>query len=362
MKIFQCQQCSQPTLFENTVCGNCGSSLGYLEEQNDLSALVEKNGGWEALANPGEIYRFCENRAHGVCNWLIPSSEERNLCKACRMNHTIPNLENAAHFEAWRHLEFAKHRLIYSLLRLELPLRSKGNSPDTGLAFDFMSDDPSGPEGRRVRTGHEQGLITINIAEADPAHRELARKQMGEPYRTLIGHFRHEIGHYYWERLVLIDEQQLQAFRELFGDERADYAEALKKHYENGPPTGWGANFTSAYSASHPWEDWAETWAHYMHLLDTLETANAFGLSLKPDLKDLELLNMQADIDPYSHPDFDAVIAACLPLIFAVNSLNRSMGQPDLYPFILPPLVIRKLRFIHQLCQSSHEPANDMRS
>jgi hypothetical protein len=357
MKIFQCQQCSQPIFFENTLCGSCGSSLGYLEEQNDLSALVEKDGGWTALANPGEVYRFCDNRAHSVCNWLIPSGETRNLCKACRMNHTIPNLENAAHFAAWRHLEFAKHRLIYSLLRLDLPLSSKGKSPDTGLAFDFLSEDPLEPD-KRVRTGHEQGLITINIAEADPAYRELARAQMGEPYRTVIGHFRHEIGHYYWERLVQMDEHQLGGFRELFGDERGDYAEALKSYYASGPPSNWGTGFISAYSTSHPWEDWAETWAHYMHLVDTLETAFAFGLRLKPDLKDLELLNMTADIDPYSHPDFDAVVAACLPLIFAVNSLNRSMGQPDLYPFVLPPPVIHKLRFIHQLCQSSREGRN----
>lgn len=353
MKIFQCQQCSQPIYFENTVCESCGSALGYLDERNDLSALVARDGAWEALAHPGEIYRYCDNRVHGVCNWLIPSSEERSHCKACRMNRTIPNLENPAHFEAWRQLELAKHRLIYGLLRLHLPLSSKGKSPDTGLAFDFLSDNPMESEERRVRTGHSQGLITINIAEANAAHRELARTQMGEPYRTLIGHFRHEIGHYYWERLVQTDPQKLQSFRELFGDERADYAQALKTHYENGPPPDWRTRFTSAYSTSHPWEDWAETWAHYMHLVDTLETARSFGLSLKPDLKERASLNMNADFDPYRHPDFDAIVSTCLPLIFAVNSLNRSMGQPDLYPFVLPGPVIEKLRFIHQLCLSS---------
>jgi hypothetical protein len=176
---------------------------------------------------------------------------------------------------------------------------------------------------------------------------------MGEPYRTLIGHFRHEIGHYYWERLVQTDAQQLQSFRQLFGDEQADYAQALKNHYDNGPPPDWRSRFTSAYSSSHPWEDWAETWAHYMHLVDTLETARSFGLSLKPDLKGLASLNVSADFDPYRHADFDAVVSTCLPLIFAVNSLNRSMGQPDLYPFVLPAPVIDKLRFIHQLCLSS---------
>ena len=354
MKIFQCQRCSQPIYFENTLCESCGSSLGYLEEQHELSALVETAAGLEPLASPGSFYRYCDNRIHGVCNWLVPSSEERSLCKACRMNHTIPNLANPAHFEAWRLLEFAKHRLIYSLLRLGLPLRSKDKSPDTGLAFDFLSDDPREPD-NRVRTGHDHGLITINIAEADPAHREQSRAQMGESYRTLIGHFRHEIGHYYWERLVGSDEQQLRTFRELFGDERPDYDEALKRHYEIGPPSDWRTRFISAYSTSHPWEDWAETWAHYLHLVDTLETAHGFGLSLNPKLKDLPLLNMRADFDPYKHPEFDSIVAACLPLIFAVNSLNRGMGQPDLYPFVLPQPVILKLRFIHQLCLSSGE-------
>ncbi|WP_309387855.1 zinc-binding metallopeptidase family protein [Cerasicoccus frondis] len=348
MRIFQCDECGQLLFFENTHCGSCGSQLGYLWRQNMLSAVVEKDGALEALASPKASYKFCANREHGACNWLVPTSSDDPYCRACELNHVIPDLNVPANLSSWRKLELAKHRLVYSLLRLQLPVRGRWKEPETGLWFDFLADiegeDP-------VMTGHDGGLITMNIAEADSVHREATRKSMHEPYRTLIGHFRHEVGHYYWDLLVAPKADMLDKFRMLFGDETRDYGEALQEHYDNGPPANWSETFVSAYATMHPWEDWAETWAHYLHLVDTLETAYSFGMSLDAELSPPASVKMEADFDPYDQPDFEPILQATLPITFAVNSLNRGMGQPDLYPFVLPPAVVEKLRFVHQLVQ-----------
>jgi hypothetical protein len=338
MKLFQCQNCAQSLYFENTRCESCGSALGYLPVRETVTALWQDAGLWTALAAPGRRYRYCANAVHGVCNWLVPADGPNQFCAACRHNRTIPDLalsENLAH---WRVVEGAKHRLFYTLLKLKLPLATKTEDPD-GLAFDFLVDGPV-----PVFTGHENGLITINLAEADDAERERRRHQMGEPYRTLLGHFRHEIAHYYWDRLVA-NSPGLDAFRELFGDERRDYGGALQDYYSRGAPPDWRERFVSAYASSHPWEDFAETWAHYFHMVDTLETANAFGLIVKPKLP----LGMAAriDFDPLGS-DMSRLIDAWLPLTFAVNSINRSMGLQDLYPFVLSPPAIAKLAFVHE--------------
>ena len=348
MKIFQCQHCSQPVFFENTYCESCGHSLGYLQSSLELTVLLSNGYSWKKYFDDGKEYQYCQNYQHGVCNWLVPVDTHQQFCDACRLNKTIPNLNEEKYQKAWQKLERAKHRLVYSLKRLNLPTRSKMDDPETGLAFDFLSNEHQ-HEGGGVKTGHLKGLITINAAEADSVHREYIRKQMGEPYRTLIGHFRHEIGHYYWEQLVLNSPSSLEQFRELFGDETTDYSSALQAHYNQGGPLDWSRQFVSEYASSHPWEDWAETWAHYLHLIDTLETAYAFGLSLAPNLINAPSMSMMANFDPYTEPDFDKILKACIPLTFAVNSLNRGMGQPDLYPFILVPAVVQKLRFIHNL-------------
>ena len=178
-------------------------------------------------------------------------------------------------------METAKRRLVYSLLNLKLPVANKSEDPRQGLAFAFLSDVVK-PDGSvsKILTGHENGLITLNIAEADDATREKVRLAMNEPYRTLLGHFRHEIGHYYWGRLVR-GTNFLEPYRELFGNEEANYDEALKRYYASGPPVNWQDNYISAYATSHPWEDWAETWAHFMHIQDAVEVANDFGLAGK---------------------------------------------------------------------------------
>jgi hypothetical protein len=349
MKLFQCDQCLHPIFFENIVCENCGAPVGYLSTQNTFSALRWRDGTWQIAADPENGYRYCKNHAYGACNWLVPAASEKKRCIACDLNRTIPDLNRGANLSSWRHLEVAKHRLVYSILRFGLPLQNKSEAPDTGLAFDFLSDESDNQDQTGILTGHVNGLITINIAEADSVHREKTREQMAEPYRTLIGHFRHEIGHYYWEQLVRPSDVDLQHFRDLFGDEGVNYTDHLQQYHHAGAPENWREGFVSAYATAHPWEDWAETWAHYFHIVDTLETAHSFGIRLAPDVRNLTTLNMKADFDPYDHQSFDAMIASYIPLTLAINSLNRSMGQPDLYPFILPPPVVEKLRFIHQL-------------
>jgi hypothetical protein len=358
MRLFECQHCGQPLYFENTRCESCGRWLGYLPSKEDLTALEPDNGGarkiqrrteykqpgeiWRALAAPEARYRYCANAEYETCNWLVDAEGLDIYCAACRHNRTIPNLsipDNVAH---WRKIEIAKHRLFYTLLKLKLPLTTRPRDPN-GLAFDFLAEPPPGSAG--IVTGHFGGVITINVAEADDAERERQRRSMGEPYRTLLGHFRHEIAHYYWDRLVS-DTPAINDFHRIFGDERRNYSEALQQHYANGPPSDWAEHFVTAYASAHPWEDFAETWAHYFHMLDTLETASVFGLRVRPKLTKGAALATVIDFDPHA-ADLNRIIDAWLPLTFAINSINRSMGLADLYPFVLPPPVIVKLSFIH---------------
>jgi hypothetical protein len=258
----------------------------------------------------------------------------------------------------WRRLEAAKRRLFYTLTKLHLPLSTRPQDPQ-GLAFDFLADlSENRSNGPSVLTGHDNGLITINIAEADDAERERQRHSMGEPYRTLLGHFRHEIGHYFWNVLVRNDPS-LDPFRQVFGDERQDYGQALQAHYANGPKKNWQEEYVSAYAGSHPWEDFAETWAHYLHIIDTLETANAFGMRVRPKISRGPDLMAEINFDPHQERNLNRLITAWLPLTFAVNSLNRSMGQPDLYPFVLSPAVIAKLAFIHERIQTASKGDQD---
>jgi hypothetical protein len=350
MKIFNCQNCRQMVYFENTRCERCGHVLGYLPDMAMLSALVgHESGDWRPLAAPEQSFRFCANAAYDTCNWLIPAENPDMFCRACRLNRTIPDLDSWENRSRWQSLEAAKHRLVYGLLRLGLPVVSKFDDPKAGLAFDFLANtEKMVREQAQIVTGHAAGLITIDIAEADDAQRERNRQDMVEPYRTLLGHFRHEVGHYYWEHLVRTGPW-ITSFRDLFGDERQDYAASLNTHYTEGPPADWQQRYVSSYASAHPWEDFAETWAHYLHIVDTLETAEAFGLHVQPKGGCDPALAMEIDFDPYRQSDFDILVRTWLPLTYAVNSLNHSMGQPDLYPFVLAPTVMGKLRFVHGL-------------
>jgi hypothetical protein len=347
MKLFECQACGQPLYFENTHCESCSRHLGYLASIHDMSALEPDGAAWRALAVPDRAFRFCANAEHESCNWLVDAESHDRFCLACRHNRTIPDLSQKWNLTRWRRLELAKHRLFYTLLKLGLPLHDRSEDPQ-GLAFDFLVDPAEGTaNGPTILTGHDNGLITINLAEADSAERERRRHDMGEPYRTLVGHFRHEIGHYFWNVLVRNDPS-LDRFRAIFGDERRDYGESLKAHYASGPAPDWQDRFVSSYASSHPWEDFAETWAHYLHIVDTLETAGAFGMRVQPKIGRGDEMSAAIDFDPHQATQLNRLIEAWLPLTFAINSLNRSMGQPDLYPFVLSPPVIGKLAFIHE--------------
>lgn len=356
MKLFRCQSCGQVLYFENTICERCSHRLGYLPDLENLSALQPHDGLWLTLAKPQRTVRLCENATHGACNWLVAATGDSALCLACRHNRTIPDLSVQDNVFCLRKLELAKHRLFYTLLRLGLKPKSRAEDPEGGLAFDFLAESPS-PAGPKVLTGHENGLITIAIEEADDVERERRRTLMHEPYRSLLGHFRHEVGHYFWDVLIR-DGGMLAPFREAFGDETQDYGAALAAHYENGPPVDWQENFVSAYASSHPWEDWAETWAHYLHIVDTLEMAAAFGLRVQPRVSQEETLMAEIDLDPYQSDSIQDIIDAWLPLTFAVNSLNRAMGNPDLYPFVLSPTVIDKLGLVHQMVRAGRQPLN----
>jgi hypothetical protein len=383
MRTFSCQFCGQPVYFENSQCTHCGATLGFLPDRQRLSALEQgEDGLWRvplpkperaaraaapslfarwfgrppapvappAPAQPGppRAYRQCTNYAqHDVCNWMVPADDEDAFCIACRPNQVIPNLARPGNLDKWYRLERSKRRLAYGLLRLGLPVQTKAEDPVGGLGFAFLSSLDANP-GESVLTGHAQGLITLNIDEADPATRERMRLDMDERYRTLLGHFRHEIGHYYWDRLIR-DGDGLAPFRALFGDEQLDYGAALNAHYANGAPLDWQDRFVSAYAAAHPWEDWAETFAHYLHIVDTLETSEHFGVQIERRLPDGSVQRSNPDFDPYTIDDFQPIIDNWLPLTFAFNSLNRSMGQPDMYPFVLSPPVIDKLAFVHRV-------------
>ena len=351
MKIFQCQACDQPVSFESTACESCERRLGYVSELHEMSALEPSgNGLWHAYAHPGLKYRFCANAGFDACNWLVPDDAPSAYCTACRHNRIVPDLSLEKNLTRWRQIEQAKHRLFYTLMRLGLPLADRETYSD-GLGFDFLVDPAENQlAGPPVLTGHDDGLITVNIAEADDAERERRRVLFGEFYRTLLGHFRHEVGHYFWNVLVRFDDC-LPLFRAIFGDESVDYGTALQRHYANGPPPGWEESFVSAYATAHPWEDFAETWAHYLHIVDTLETASAFEIRLWPKLRngtEPPDAPVHIDFDPYAAADFDGLIRSWIPLTYAVNSLNRSMGQPALYPFKLTPSVIAKLAFVHE--------------
>lgn len=333
--------------FENQTCGRCGDRLGFLPQAVTLSALEPSGNGWTALAEPGSEWRPCANAEFDVCNWLVPASSPERFCTACRHNRTVPDLSDAANLAAWGKMERAKHRLFYTLLCLGLPTPNRNDDPANGLVFDFLTDSEE-PGGSKVMTGHEDGLITLAVAEADDAEREARRARMGEPYRTLLGHFRHEVGHFYWDRLIR-DGQRIGAYRAIFGDESEDYGAALKRHYAEGPPAGWQQHFVSAYAASHPWEDWAESWAQYLHIVDSLETAASFGLEVHPSIDPDRVLRTDAAIAPYGSQPFNILVQHWLPLTIALNAMNQSMGLNDLYPFVLSPAVITKLNFINDV-------------
>jgi hypothetical protein len=312
--------------FENTECLRCGQTLAFDAEKMTLVAS-------DAEGSP----RRCANQSLAACNWLVPLDSTEDLCKSCRLTRIRPSDTDASALAEFAETEAAKRRLVYQLLDLGLPLRSWADA-DGGLGYDLLASN-----GSDVVIGHADGIITIDLAETDDPTREQVRQDMGEAYRTMLGHLRHETGHYYW--YVLVEQPGLsERFRELFGDERADYQESINRHYSQGAPDGWEQDYVSAYATMHPWEDFAETFAHYLHIRDTLQTAAAYGVRIEVPHGDDLVADPEVEVD---HEPFDAILSDWLPLTYALNALNRSMGYGDLYPFVLSPGVIRKLTWVH---------------
>ncbi len=334
MRSFTCERCGQLLFFENSVCLRCGSPVGFVPSKLDLVVLDEH-----------PELKVCSNQRLAECNWLIEpgevdSGDDYPLCFSCRLTRTRPSDMDAEGLHEFAVAEGAKRRLIYQLLDLGLPI-------EDDLCFDLLSS-----RNEPVTTGHDDGVITIDLAESDDARRTARQEQLGEAYRTMLGHFRHEIGHYY--EPILVDRTgQTEAARRLFGDERADYGEAIDKHYNDGPPADWEDSYVSEYATMHPWEDWAETWAHYLHIRDTLETAGAFGLVVEGPTPSL---SASPDEEVAPGEPFPQLLDEWLPLTYALNQVSRSMGKDDLYPFTLAPAVIGKLSYVHERVQDVGAP------
>ncbi len=331
MKLFACPHCRNRIYFENTVCLNCKNAVLYDPAEREFVLAAHSAG--------------CGNAGECDCNWI--AARDGRLCLSCALNKTIPDLSVAGNRRRWTDVERAKKRALYSLLHFAIPVRPKRDGRDeAGIAFDLLA--PIADEGPgTVLTGHDHGLITLNVAEADASEREKMRAAMGENYRTLLGHFRHELGHFCWERLIRDRPDRLAAYRQLFGDERRDYAAALAEHYRSGAPADWQEHFISGYAASHPWEDWAETFAHYLHITDTLEMVGSLRLPLD-ELATATEANPPAAAAAAAMP-FQLKLARWLALSEAANSINRCMGLSDLYPFVVSPGAADKLAFVDTL-------------
>lgn len=342
MKAFACSHCANKVYFENAACVMCGYALGFDARTLQFAAIEADNAGGDLYrrVDGGDAtrVRYCANESYGACNWLTDEKDRSALCPACDLNRTIPNLSESGSLAAWGDLERAKKRLIYSLLRFGLPFEAAASNAWL-LTFDFVRD---------ARMGHLDGVITIDIMEADAVERERQRQVFQEPYRSLLGHLRHESGHFYW--MVLVEAaDKLDEFRALFGDERADYAAALSQHHAAGPPGDWQARHVSSYASCHPWEDWAETWAHYLHMVDALDTAEAEGMQPRGPGFSLASLWPFGSSDCYRKGNFRSLMARWVPLTIALNSLSRSMGHNDFYPFVISVPAQAKLAFVHKL-------------
>ena len=342
--------------------------LGFLADDLQLSAFTRNRQGQLQASSNGRLYHMCANYAeHDVCNWMVPIHDPNKLCTSCRLTEVIPNLQEQGSLKLWFRLEQAKRRLLYTLLKLDLPAVPRHVDPENGLGFAFLKDQTEDEFGHEltvknfVTTGHSDGLITINVNEAEHTSRIEMRERMNENYRTLVGHFRHESGHYYWDRLIK-NSSNLERFRELFGDERVNYTQSLQDYYNDGPKANWQNVWISAYASMHPWEDWAETWAHYLHMLDTLETANDFDFSVSGNKIANPLLSVEHHDQVYTATSFTHLFNDWCRLTSVLNALNRSMGMDDAYPFVISITALDKLRFVHEVVMSMTEQDNSMQA
>jgi hypothetical protein len=342
VRAFACPICGRLVTFESSRCLGCDSQLGFDWGSRQIVALHDRPR--------------CAGRELAGCNALV--AEDGDFCTSCALTRTRPADGDAEGLAGFARAEAAKRRLVFELLELGLPVRSRrerdtrspGGSPGAGggLAFDLLSSTQA-----PVTTGHADGVITLDLSETDSAQRERRRLQLGEPYRTVLGHLRHEIAHYYQDILAPEGSAAREQCRAIFGDDRDDYAAAIERHYEHGAPADFKQRYVSAYATMHPWEDWAETFAHYLHIRDTLQTAEAYGVHVDgPQVATTDGAPLHSDPEAPTD-DIEALIDAWLPLTYALNAINRSMGAADVYPFVLTAEVQRKLAFVDRCVQAA---------
>ena len=336
MRRFYCH-CGHEVNFHEHFCKACGRDLAYDPKIGTLWSGELRDSNQFFAHSQGHqknlLFQTCSHRHHDVgCNWLLIQGDDNCQCIACRTTRVIPDQTHEKNANRWFRLERSKRQLFQTLIDLQL---IKANRPVefSDLQFDFLEDKRSNPslDLDHVLSGHCDGLITINAAEADESFLHTMKEQMQELYRSLLGHFRHEIGHYFWLKFFN-SEEKIQQFREVFGDERQDYAQALQGYYDANNQSHWRSRYITPYASSHPHEDWAETWAHYLHIVDTLQTAQSFGLSI---------------YEPQAH-NFDHWFNEWRRVSQVMNALNRSMGLAEPYPFRVSEMVEGKLRFIDE--------------
>lgn len=412
MKTFQCDCQGRPILFfESSSCNACGRLVGVDDDFDQVEPYEfdEARGQYFKAAQPDVFYQKCDNHAnYHTCNGMVklrqielsslpisgshlendmpltgqtPTGKEglgaekpEVLCFACRFNETIPDLSVAGHIPLWKKMEAAKRRALFTLNALPVPLKNLVQDSEGGLSFDFtvdrdVNDHFATPIKHQdtIFTGHDSGHITINLAEADDVARSNAKIAMGERYRTLLGHFRHELGHYYFDKLILSQPEHHSLCKQYFGDDDLDYQEALARHYKEGAPANWRENFISQYATMHPYEDWAETWAHYMHIIDTLETAQNFSITGSASGEDFDKENVgelrlpQDEHYFFVQTPIDSIIDTWMDFSVILNSLNRSMGLEDAYPFVLTQSVRTKLAFVHYAIHNQLQQMPDLR-
>ena len=337
MRLFHCDHCGALISFTAHECPNCGVPLGYVCKDRSVRSLATTPDPavFEVETEPGgaRLWR-CLNAAWG-CNWMLPAAGADVWCRSCRLTRGRPDESDPAAVEAWITAEAVKRRLVHQLDELALRIDIRSTATPDGLAFDLVYLPGTGGI-----TGHTEGVVTLDLCEADDVRREELRRRLGEPFRTVIGHLRHEIGHHFWKRLVA-QTDAIDTFRQLFGDDRADYAAAISGYYAHGPGVWDPSRHVTAYAAAHPLEDWAETFAHYLHILDATDTAAAHHLVP---------VEHAADVvgDRVVTVDFGTILDAWRPVNAAVNAVAETLGAPIVYPYEPAGIVIDKLAFVHR--------------
>lgn len=324
MKSFRCRECDNNLYFENSVCVSCGSALGFSRAER---AIVPVDEAGRYVDDAGATWFVCANLDLSGCTWL--TDVEGGQCSACALTRTRPADDDEVGMRQLPAAESAKRHLVYELDVLGFPVVGKDEDPESGLCFDMLSSVEE-----NVVIGHANGVVTIDLAESDDDRRERVRVELGEAYRTMLGHLRHEVGHYIEYRHVTPGPVQDRC-RELFGDDTLDYQAEIDRHYSEGPPEGWEERYITTYATMHPFEDFAESFAHFLHISDTVDTAAEQGL---------------LTVAPSAFSVFrDLVTGVWVPLSIALNEINKSMGKDDLYPFVIPDPVLDKLEFVASL-------------